>query len=80
MIYIYVFSWIEKLFFHRLHILDFEMLFIETRNQGKKNGNVVRTYIWIRPVITLLTYEVWFALITPLLFSNSDLWPQNWQT
>ena len=26
------------------------MLSIETRNQGKKNGNVVRTYIWIRPV------------------------------
>ena len=50
MIYIYVISWIEKLFFHRLHILDFEMLSIETRNQGKKNGNVVRTYIWIRPV------------------------------
>ena len=50
MIYICVFSWIEKLFFHRLHILDFEMLSIETRNQGKKNGNVVRTYIWIRPV------------------------------
>ena len=50
MIYIYVFSWIEKLFFHRLHILDFEMLSIETRNQGKKNGNVVRTYIWIRTV------------------------------
>ena len=27
MIYVYVFSWIEKLFFHRLHILDFRMLF-----------------------------------------------------
>ena len=56
MIYIYVFSWIEKLFFHRLHILDFEVLSIETRNQGKKNGNVVRTYIWIRPVLTLDLY------------------------
>ena len=50
MIYVCVFSWIEKLFFHWLHILDFEMLSTETRNQGKKNGNVVRTYIWIQPV------------------------------
>ena len=50
MISICVFSWKEKLFFHRLHILDIEMLSIETRNHGKKNGNVVRTYIWIRPV------------------------------
>ena len=32
MIYIYVFSWIEKLFFHQLHSLDFQMLSIETRN------------------------------------------------
>ena len=53
MIYVYVFSWIEKLFFHQLHILDFEILSIETRNQGKKNGNVVRTYIWIRPVLNV---------------------------
>ena len=44
--YIYVFSWIEKLLFHWLHILDFQMLSIETRNLGKKNGNVVRTYIF----------------------------------
>ena len=35
---------IEILIFHRLHILDFQMLSTETRNQGKKNGNVVRTY------------------------------------
>ena len=45
MIRIYVFSWIEILIFQELHILDFQMLSIETRNQGKKNGNVVRTYI-----------------------------------
>ena len=50
MIYIYVFSWLEIFIFHWLHILNFEILSIETRNQGKKNGNVVRTYIWIRPV------------------------------
>ena len=53
MIYVYVFSWIEKLFFHWLHILDFQMS-IETRNQGKKNGNVVRTYIWTRSVFLVL--------------------------
>ena len=45
MTYIYVFSWIEKLFFHQLYFFYFQMLSIETRNQGKKNGNVVRTYI-----------------------------------
>ena len=30
---------------HLLHILDFQMLSTETRNQGKKNGNVVRIFI-----------------------------------
>ena len=59
MIYIYVFSWIEKLFFHQLHILDFEILSIETRNQGKKNGNVVRTYISIR--LVLITQPLHFS-------------------
>ena len=56
MIYIYVFCWIEKIFFHWLHILDFQMLSIETWNQGKKNGNVVRTNIWIRPM-----KQLWYA-------------------
>ena len=28
-----------------LRILDFQMLSLETRNQRKKNGNVVRTLI-----------------------------------
>ena len=32
MIYIYIFGWTEKLFFHQLYILDFQMLSIETRN------------------------------------------------
>ena len=60
-IYIYIFSWIENLFFHRLHILDFEMLSIETINQEKKNGNVVRTYIWIRPVLMFRSWRSqWF--------------------
>ena len=45
-----IFNWIEILILHRLHILDFQMLSTETRNQGKKNGNVVWTYIWIRPM------------------------------
>ena len=42
---ILIFGWIEILIFHRLYILDFQMLSTETRNQGKKNGNVVRTFI-----------------------------------
>ena len=50
MIWIYIFSWMEIWILHRLHILDFQMLSLETRNQGKKNGNLVRTLIWIRPV------------------------------
>ena len=54
MIYICVFSWIEKLFLHQLHILDFQMLSTETRNQRKRNGNVVRTYVLIRPVYSRL--------------------------
>ena len=44
MIYTYIFNWLEKLFFHWLDILNFQMLSIETRNQGKKKGNVVRTF------------------------------------
>ena len=40
-----IFSQIEILIFHRVHILDFQMLSTETRNQGKKKGNVVRTFI-----------------------------------
>ena len=47
MIYIYIFSWIEILISHQLHILDFQMLSLETRNQGKKNDYVVRTLTWI---------------------------------
>ena len=43
-----MFSWIERLIFHRLHILVFQMLSTETRNQGKKS--VVRANIWIRPM------------------------------
>ena len=34
-----IFSWIEILIFHRLHILGFQMLSTETRNQGKKVGS-----------------------------------------
>ena len=45
-----MFSWTEILIFHQLHILDFQMLSTETRNQGKKNGNVVKTFILIRPM------------------------------
>ena len=78
MIYIYVFIWIEKFFFHQLHILDFQMLSIETRNQGKKNGNVVRTYIWIRPVesINLLNQQPIFNLSFQLQ-TKSFHWNNN---
>ena len=43
MIQIYIFSWTEILIFHRLHIVDFQMLSIETINQGVVN--VGRTFI-----------------------------------
>ena len=39
-----------KIILHCLHILDFQMLSKATWNKRKKNGNVVRTLIWIRPV------------------------------
>ena len=69
-LHLYVFSWIKKLFFHRLHILDFQMLYTETRNQGKKNGNVVRTYIWIRPVLELISYS--FSLFSEQWHHNNQ--------
>ena len=36
-----------------MHILDFQILFWEKRNQRNKNGNVVRTLNWIRTVLVL---------------------------
>ena len=51
---------------HRSHILDFQMLSWEKRNQRKKNGNVVRTLNWNRPVPSLTfrskILEIWNAV------------------
>ena len=47
MIQIQIFSWIEIWILHWLHILDFQMLSWEIRNQSKKNDIVslnVRTF------------------------------------
>ena len=37
-----------------MHFLDFKILSLETRNQSKKNGNVVRTSIDLNPTHVML--------------------------
>ena len=43
----------EIIILHRMHILDFYMLSLETRNWRKKNINVVRTLIWFESDLCL---------------------------
>ena len=40
---VYIFIQIEKIILHRLHILDFLMMYRGNKNIRKKDGNVVRT-------------------------------------
>ena len=56
------------------------MLSLETRNPRKKNGNVVRTLIWIRPVCTWCMSDIWGQIPETVKQIEHILWGQVSET
>ena len=64
-----------------MHILHFQILFWEKRNQRNKNDNVVRTLNWIRTVnkvnsvfnITEMVFELFKCSLVGYLFTSNEV-------